>query len=91
MRILIDFVDNLFTVYILIVLIRVLLSWVPMTPVRRVPRAIYEFVHDTTNTFLGLFRRVIPPLGPIDLSPMVAIIVLYIGRDLVVRLLLNLT
>ncbi|MBI2684651.1 MAG: YggT family protein [Actinobacteria bacterium] len=91
MAILIDFVNNLFTVYILIVLIRVLLSWVPVTPIRRGPRAVYQFVHDTTNAFLGVFRRVIPPLGPVDLSPMAAIIVLYIGRDLVVRLLLNLT
>ena len=36
--------------------------------------------------YLGIFRRFIPPLGPLDLSPMVAIIALYVVGGLVVGL-----
>ena len=41
-------------------------------------RRISEFLRDVCEPYLRLFRRVIPPVGPLDLSPVVAIIFLYI-------------
>jgi YggT family protein len=83
----ITYVDSLFTVYMLIVLIRILLSWVPFAPIRPFWRGVVQFFYDSTDWFLGFFRRIIPPVGPLDLSPIVALIVLYIARILVVNLL----
>jgi uncharacterized protein YggT (Ycf19 family) len=43
------------------------------------------FLHDTVEPYLRLFRRMIPPLGGFDLSPIIALIVL----QLVYRVILN--
>ena len=45
-----------------------------------------RFLRDVCEPYLRLFRRFIPPLGPIDLSPIVAIIVLQVVGGIVVRL-----
>jgi len=83
----IDYVNALFTVFMLIVLARILISYVPVTTGRPIWGAILRFLHGSTDWLLGFFRRIIPPVGILDLSPMVALIVLYIADGLVVRLL----
>ena len=70
-----------------LIFVRILLSFVPIAPVSRWARAFFDFFHQSTDWFLGFFRRLIPPLGMFDLSPIVALIVLYILRDLVLTLL----
>jgi len=78
-----SFVDVFITVYILLILVYVLSSWIrlPYSPwLNRIQR----FLYDVCEPYLRLFRRVLPPLGPIDLSPIVAIIVLYVIRSLLV-------
>jgi len=81
------YVSALFTVYIIIIFVRILLSFVPAAPGSRWGRAFFDFIFQSTEWFLGFFRRLIPPLGMFDLSPIVAIIVLYILRDLALTLL----
>jgi YggT family protein len=79
------FVDVFLFVYILLILIYVLLSWFRL-PYNLWLNRIQRFLYDVCEPYVGLFRRVLPPLGFIDLSPMVAIIVLVIVRSLVVPL-----
>lgn len=86
MELLRDYVDSLATVFLLLILVRILMSFIPMSPVRPLARAGYDFVTDSTDWYLNFFRRFIPPIGPIDLSPMVGIIVLFIVKDVVLRL-----
>ena len=85
-----DYVNALFTVYLILILIRIILSWIPRLPYNTVLNALVGFVHDVTDPYLRLFRRVIPPMGgggfALDLSPIVAIIVLYILQAVVVGL-----
>jgi len=85
-----DYVSALFLVYIVLVLLNVLISWIPRMPYNRGLRATLDFVKETTDPFLNLFRRVLPPIGgggfALDLSPMIAIIALYILRAVVVGL-----
>jgi uncharacterized protein YggT (Ycf19 family) len=81
------YISALFTVFIIVIFIRILLSFIPMAPGSRWTRAIWDFVHQSTEWFLGIFRRLIPPLGMFDLSPIVALLVLYILRNLVLTLL----
>jgi YggT family protein len=68
----------------------VLLSWIPRVPYNRVLYAVIDFVHQTTNPYLNLFRRFLPPLGGggfrIDISPILGIIVLFILQAVVVGL-----
>jgi YggT family protein len=85
-----DYVAALFLVYIILILIRVLMSWIPRMPYNPALRAVLDFVSQTTDPYLNLFRRILPPIGGggfgLDLSPMVGIIVLYVLRTLVVGL-----
>lgn len=85
-----DYVDALFLVYIILIFLNVLSSWIPRMPYNRWLRAVLDFVAETTNPYLNLFRRVIPPLGgggiALDLSPMIGIIVLFVLRGVVVAL-----
>jgi YggT family protein len=85
-----DYVSAIFLVYTILIFLNVLISWVPRMPYNRVLRAVLDFVKETTDPFLNLFRRVLPPLGgggfALDLSPMIAIVALIVLRALVVGL-----
>ena len=61
-----------------LVFVYVLTSWVKL-PYSLAP--LQRFLHDVCEPYLRLFRRILPPLGPLDLSPMVAVFVLIlVGR-----------
>lgn len=81
-----SYIGALFTVYMVLILLNVLLSWIPRIPYSRPVYAVVDFVKSTTDPYLRLFRRIIPPIGGIglDLSPILALIVLGIVRGLVV-------
>ncbi len=87
MDLVVQYVNALFTVFLVVMVIRILLSWLPSAPVGRVTGALYRFFHESTDWYLRPFRRVIPPLGMFDLSPIVALIVLYVANAVVVRVL----
>ena len=80
-----DYVSALFLVYTALIFIRVLLSWVPRIPYILWLRAIVRFIEETTDPYLNLFRRIIPPIGGrLDISPILAIFVLLIAQGLIV-------
>ncbi len=83
-----SYVSALFEVYIVLIFVYILLnllfSFGMRLPFARWSDAILSFLRDVSEPYLRLFRRFIPPLGAIDLSPMVAIIVLYFVRSLLV-------
>lgn len=83
-----SYVNALFLVYIALIFIRIVLSWIPRIPYNPILRGIVEFVGETTDPYLRIFRRVLPPVGAggmgLDLSPMIGLIVLYILRAIVV-------
>jgi YggT family protein len=71
-------------VYVLVIFAYVLSSLV------RLPYSfnpVVRFLYDVCEPYLRLFRRIMPPLGPIDLSPMVGVLVLIGTEQLVVRML----
>ena len=72
-----SFVEVFIYVYVLLIFVFILTSWVrlPYSPwLQRIQR----FLFDVCDPYLRLFRRVLPPLGPLDLSPVVAVIALLI-------------
>jgi YggT family protein len=85
-----DYVGALFLVYIILVFLNVLISWVPRMPYNRPLRASLDFVKETTDPYLNFFRRFLPPIGgggfALDLSPIVGVIVLFILQAIVVGL-----
>jgi uncharacterized protein YggT (Ycf19 family) len=85
-----DYVETLVFVYTILILLYILstlfFSFGGRVPYNRALSAVLEFLRQTCEPYLGLFRRFIPPLGPIDLSPMVAILVLYLVGGIVAGL-----
>jgi YggT family protein len=61
-----------------------LLSFGMRIPYSRWSDGLQNFLKDVSEPYLRVFRKFIPPIGAFDLSPMIAIIVLYIVRRLVV-------
>ena len=82
-----DYVQTLAYVYLVLIFIRIILSWIPRMPYNRWLNAGLKFVSDVTDPYLNLFRRVLPPVrmgpGALDLSPIVATFVLIIVSSLV--------
>src|SRR5919106_2965793 len=75
-----DFVNVFIGVYILVILVYIITSWIrlPYSPwLNRVQR----FLYDVCDPYLRLFRRIVPPLGPLDLSPMLAVIALLVVQQ----------
>lgn len=84
------YVEALFLIYIILIFVNILSSWVPRMPYNPWLRAVLDFVHQTTNPYLNIFRRVLPPVGgggfALDLSPIIGIILLFILQGIVVGL-----
>ena len=78
-----QFVSVFFSVYILLILAYVLTSWIRMPySLHRVQR----FLDDVCEPYIRLFRRVLPSMGPLDLSPIVAVFTLIVARTILVSL-----
>src|ERR1044072_4671357 len=77
-----SFVDVFIYVYILVIFIYILTSWIKL-PYSPWLNRIQRFLYDVCEPYLRLFRRILPTVGPLDLSPIVAIIALYVARSLV--------
>jgi YggT family protein len=88
-----DYVDALFVVYLILLLLNVLTSFIPRMPYYPWLRAVLDFITESTDPYLNLFRRVLKPVGgggmAIDFSPMLAIIVLLLARGIVVDVILR--
>lgn len=77
-----QFVRVFVAIYVLLIFVFVLLSWFRI-PYSRTFSAVQEFLDDVVTPYLRLFRGRIPTLGPIDLSPIVAVVVLLVAAELV--------
>jgi YggT family protein len=85
-----EFVSALFWVYTLCIIAWVVASLVfslgARVPYNRFSSAVLDFLRDVTEPFLRIFRRLGLRIGPLDLSPIVAIIVLQITGSIIVGL-----
>jgi YggT family protein len=85
-----DYVGALFTVYIILILINILISYVPRMPYRPWLRSVLDFITESTSPYLRFFRRLVPQIGgsgfALDLSPIIGIIVLFVLQAVVVSL-----
>ena len=81
------YIQTLGLVYVVLIFIRVLMSYITRMPYNLVLDKVLTFVRDVTDPYLNLWRRILPMarLGPaaIDLSPMVGTIVLIVVGNIV--------
>lgn len=82
MNLLADFVNLFFYLLSLAVLARVLLSWVRVSPYHPA----VDFLYRITEPILAPLRRVIPPVGMMDISPIIAMLLLQIIQQVLVEI-----
>jgi len=85
-----EFLGALLTVYVIIIIAWIVVSFVfalgARVPYARPVNAVLDFLRDVSEPYLRIFRRLPLRLGPLDLSPIVAILVLRIVGGIVVGL-----
>jgi YggT family protein len=85
-----DFLSALLTVYVIVIIAWIVFSFIFAMGVRmpytRWFNALLDFLRDTANPWLNLFRRLPLRIGPLDLSPIVAIIVLQLVGGIVIEI-----
>lgn len=79
-------VNVMFEVYSFLIIAQILMSWVPHD--RNHP--IFRFIEEVTEPVLSPFRRLIPAVGGIDFSPIIAIMALELARRIILSLLIGL-
>jgi YggT family protein len=81
-----SFVSVFFGVYILLIFAYIITSWIRL-PYSPTLNRIQRFLYDVCEPYLRLFRRFLPRLGPLDLSPIVAVFSLIILNRIIVAVL----
>jgi len=86
-----DYVEAVFLIYAILILLNILIGWMPRIPFySRWFRAVLDFITETTDPYLNLFRRVVPLVGgggfALNFAPVVALIVLFVVEAVVVGL-----
>ncbi|HEY9802741.1 MAG TPA: YggT family protein [Leptolyngbyaceae cyanobacterium] len=79
LKLLIDTLGTFITIYSYLLIIRVLLTWFPQINWYNQP---FAGLSQITDPYLNLFRSIIPPLGGMDFSPILAFLVLNIISSL---------
>ena len=77
-----SFISVFTGVYVLLIFAYILTSWVRL-PYSPTLNRIQRFLYDVCEPYLRIFRRILPPLGPLDLSPIVAVFALILGARIV--------
>ena len=73
-------VNGIFNMFYILIILRIFMSWIPSIDWEQQP---IKFVREITDAYLEVFRRFVPPLWGLDVSPIIAIIVLQILQGLI--------
>ena len=83
----IDLLDRVIYLYVLVLIINAVLSWLiafnVLNTQNRFVYSVLEFTYKLTDPPLNYIRRFLPNLGSIDISPIVLILLIYFVRDLI--------
>lgn len=80
-------VNGLFNIFYVLIILRIFMSWIPSIDWEQQP---VKFVRTVTDSYLTVFQRFVPPLGGLDFSPIIAIIVLQILQGVITSAIGNL-
>ena len=80
-------VSQLFYFYYILLIVRIFLTWIPNIDWEQQP---FNWLRSACDPFLNIFRGIIPPIGGmLDISPVIAIILLQVLQGFIVSTLVN--
>jgi len=74
-------IANCFYIYGLLICVRCLLTWIPGL---NWDNPVLRLIKDGADVYLDLFRKIIPPIGPFDFSPVIAMFALFFIRNAII-------
>lgn len=77
-------VNDIFNVYFWLIIVRIFLTWIPSIDWYSQP---FKSLAAISDIFLEPFKRIIPPMGGLDFSPIIALLALQFIQYAVVRML----
>jgi len=84
-----DILSSIIYVYVIVIFVYIVVQLLFNAGIRppysRASGAFLQFLHDVCEPYLRLFRRLLPVMGPLDLSPMLALITLYVVNIVIVQ------
>lgn len=83
---LISIINAIFTIFYLLILAHILLSWIRPNPYHPVWGPIIRLVNGVINPILNPVRRLLPPMGGLDFSPMVVLLLARVVQGALIRL-----
>lgn len=75
-------INNLFDFYLILIILRIFLTWIPNLQWNEQP---LKGLAAITDIYLQLFRKIVPPLNGFDFSPVLAIIVLQLIQHITIN------
>jgi YggT family protein len=79
----------LVSLYTIVILVRAVMSWIPLRTGTTAYR-VYGVVYDVTEPYLRVIRRFVPPVrtgnAAVDLSPLIGLVILFVVQQVLVRL-----
>lgn len=85
---LVAIINLLFRILWFLILARVILSWVRVSPYHPTWGPIVTAIYQLTDPIIEPVRRILPPMGGLDFSPIVVLLLLDLLRSLIVSLLI---
>ena len=79
-------IQNLFNLFSFLIILRIFLSWIPNINWYNQP---WKTINEVVEPYLGLFRKIIPPFGGLDFSPIIALLVLQLLVNILIYLVLT--
>jgi len=77
-------VDSCFYFFYVLVILRIFLTWIPTIDWQQQPM---KSIREVADMYLDVFRKFIPPVGGLDFSPIIALIVLQVLQGVVTSVL----
>ncbi len=74
-------INNLFYFYSGLIVLRIFLTWIPSIDWHQQP---LKSIREITDMYLDIFRKFIPPMGGLDFSPIIALLVLQVLQSVVI-------
>lgn len=85
---LIQIINLIFYTFYFLILARIIFSWIRVSPYDPTWGPILRFVYQMTDPIMEPVRRMLPPMGGLDFSPMVVLILAGVLRSILIQLLI---
>ncbi|MDR0499768.1 MAG: YggT family protein [Coriobacteriales bacterium] len=82
---LVSLIQSVVYIYTILIIVWTLFSWINHST--GVANDIYQVLDLLVKPYVSIFRRVIPPMGGFDISPVIALIVLQVASGFLIRIL----